>query len=451
MRVDERDTSLAPVPGAARREPLGILAGGGPLPIEVADAGARGGRPIHIVALDGFAGEEVARYPHERVSIGQLGRMIASFKQAGASEIVIAGAIQRPNLGALRIDWGFVRNLPTVLALTRGGDDSVLRRVVRFFEGHGFTVIGASDVVPELLSPLGSIARTKPSADHDRAIARAAALVAALGRFDIGQGVVATADDVVAIEGVRGTDAMLRDLGPGGLSAALGRGGVLVKLAKPGQEMRIDLPTIGPETVRGAAAAGLAGIAVGAAGAIVLGRDRVAELADSTGLFVVGIPPKPAVPEAPPERAGQDSGLLEIVARRAPTPGERRDIGIGRQVLDVLRAHGAGKAAFVSREHVLAICGKLDLPAFISAHARTRTWGRRALGRRRGVVVIDGAATVDGKAETILDVALFSAAKDTSIAGIVVLAPLSEAKARDDIVAWANEAGVFLMCRTDRP
>lgn len=443
------------MPNEARR-PLGILAGGGPLPIELADAGAQNGRAIHIVAIDGFAGEDVARYSHERVSIGQLGRMIASFKRAGVREIVIAGTMQRPNLVGLRIDWGFVRNLPTVLALTRGGDDSVLRRVVRFFEAHHFEVIGASDVAPALLAPAGLMTARAPSPDDEAALARAAALIAALGPFDIGQGVVAAADGIIAVEGVRGTDALLRDLGPGGIAEGRGRGGVLVKLAKPGQEMRIDLPTIGPETVRGAAAAGLAGIAVGAGGAIVLERQRVGEMADAAGLFVTGLERAPTVSGqgdaavSPEQDETVRAGALQIVARRAPTPGQRRDIVIGRQVLGVLKAHGAGHAALISREHVLAVSGKLGLADFIASQGRTRTWGRRALGSRRGVLVVDGALG-SGKAEAILDVAVFSAAKAVALAGIVVLAPLAEGSERGDILAWANEAGVFLMCLADTP
>jgi DUF1009 family protein len=439
------------------RSPLGILAAAGPLPIQLAEAGSRRGRPIHIVAIDGFAGDDVARFPHERVSIGQLGRMIASFRRAGVREIAIAGAMQRPNLVGLRVDLGFVRNLPTVLALTRGGDDSVLRRVVRFFEGHGFKVIGASEVAPDLLAPAGPMAQRIQSAANEEAIRRAAELIADLGRFDIGQGVVAGAEGIVSVEGLRGTDAMLRDLGPGGIADGRARSGVLVKLAKPGQEMRIDLPTIGPETVRGAAAAGLAGIAVGAGAAIVLERQHMVEAADGAGLFITGLDAStvddisrhrdraPLVPGAVTA-----SNVLHVVARRAPTPGQRRDIFIGRQVLDVMKRHGAGHAAIVSREHVLAVSVGLALPEFVSGQGRTRTWGRRLLGRRRGVLVIDGPGGA-GKPEDMLDHALFSAAKGVSLAGIVVLAPLADEERRTDIVAWANEAGVFLMCRADGP
>ena len=440
------------------RGPLGILAAAGPLPIRLAEAGMRQGRPIHIVAIAGFAGDEVARFPHERVSIGEVGRMIASFRRAGVREIVIAGAMQRPNLVGLRIDWGFVQNLPTVLALTRGGDDSVLRRVVRFFEGHGFQVVGASEVAPDLLAPAGPMTQRLASDENAKAIARAAGLMADLGHFDIGQGVVARSDAIVAVEGLGGTDAMLRDLGPGGLADGRARGGVLVKLAKSGQEMRIDLPTIGPETVRGAAAAGLAGIAVGTGAAIVLDRAFMAEAADSAGLFVSGLGTQVANDAIHPEGRAPlvqgdipSSHMLHVVARRAPTPGQRRDIFMGRQVLDVMQRHGAGHAAIVSRAHVLAVSVGLPLPDFVTAHGRTRTWGRRLLGRRRGILVVDGAACA-GKAENVLDHALFSAAKSVSLAGIVVLAPLVvDEERRTDILAWANEAGVVLMCRADEP
>lgn len=454
--VERTDLNLVPAQAGVEQHPLGILAGGGPLPVELAEAGSQHHRSIHIVAIEGFAGDEVARFPHEWVSIGQLGRMIASFRRAGVKEIVIAGALQRPNLIGLRIDWGFVRNLPTVLALTRGGDDSVLRRVVTFFERQGFKVVGAGDIAPDLLAPAGLMTQHGPSTESDAAVSRAAALIEAMGAFDIGQGVIACADGIIAVEGVQGTDAMLRDLGPGGVAAGRGRGGVLVKLAKPGQEMRIDLPTIGPETVRGAAAAGLAGIAVGARRAIVLERQLVAEAANQEGLFVMGLDGPASGISRSETRTGGLVGtttgvrMLQVAARRAPTPGERRDVAIGRQVLDVMRAHGAGHAAIVSREHVLAVSGTPALADFIASQGRTRTWGRRVLGHRRGVLVIDGQAG-SGEADNVLDVTLFSAAKAVSLAGIVVLAPLPEGDQRTEILAWANEAGVFLMCPADTP
>lgn len=438
--------------GAAR--PLGILACAGPLPIEVAEAGIRQGRPVHIVAIDGFAGDAVARFPHERVSLGEVGRILASFRRAGVSEIVIAGAMVRPNLLELRIDWGFVANLPTVLALTKGGDDSVLRRIVRFFEGHGLVVVGAGEVAPELLAPSGPMTRAEPSPEAQRAITRGAALIAALGPFDIGQGVVVGEGGVIAVEGVRGTDAMLRDLGPGGAGERLARGGVLVKLAKPGQEMRIDLPTIGPETVRKATAAGLAGIAVGAGSAIVLERAELVALSNAADLFVVGLEPRgnridDAVEVEPFGTEATADGLpdspLVVAARRAPTPADRRDIGIGRRLMAVLRAHGAGIGAIVSREHVLAVAARLPLPAVVAALGRPASWGRRALLRRLGVLVIDGRRDGAPPVAALLDAPLFRATLESGLAGVVLLGELPAGETGEAIRAWANEAGVFLM------
>lgn len=435
-------------PATGDKGPLGILACAGPLPLEVAEAGARQGRAIHIVAIDGFAGEEVARFSHERVNLGQLGRMLSSFKRAGTTEIVIAGAMQRPNLAGLKVDWGFIRNLPTILSLTRGGDDSVLRRVVRFFEGHGLTVIGAGEVARDLLAPEGYLTRRVPSAGEESALSRAAALIMALGPFDVGQGVVANKDGIVAVEGVRGTDAMLRDLGPGGIGEGRGREAVLVKLAKPGQEMRIDLPTIGPETIRRAVDAGLCGIAVGVGTSIILDRARAVAEAEAAGLFVMGWrSPGPEVNGPDKGSAVAPAGTLGVVARRAPTPGDRADVAIGCNVVGVLRRQGGGNAALVSREHVLAVPGRLPLAFFLAAQGRPASWGRRMVQRRLGVLVVDPDAGNCLDDATVLDAALFRSAMQSAIAGIVLLGPLPDGDRRHQIIEWANEAGVFLLAR----
>ena len=417
---------------------------------------------MHIVAIDGFADAAVARFPHERASLGQVGRMLASFARAGVREVVIAGAMQRPNLLRLKIDMGFLRNLPTVLSLTRGGDDSVLRRIVRFFEGHGLTVVGVGDVAPELLAPAGHLGRHLPDESYGAVLERAGRLIAALAPFDVGQAVTVASDGVVAVEGVRGTDAMLRDLGPDAFAAGLGRGAVLVKLPKPGQEMRIDLPTIGPETVRRAREAGLAGIAIAAGGAIVLDRARVIEEADAAGLFVTGFAPAlPGSPAGPQAAAGATGGILRVHSRRAPTPTDRRDIGIGRRLVDAMAANGAGEAAIVSREHVVAIAAALPLAPFVAAQGRPSSWGRRTFKQRLGVLVLSAGAAraapgpenvAPGEAEAAttpvidgLDEALFRSAMTAGLAGIVCFAPLGEGAWLAERVAWANEAGLFLM------
>ena len=439
---------------------VGIVAGGGSLPLDVAAALRARGRAVHIVAIEGHAEAGVASFPHEWVNVGRIGRIVASLRRAGCREIVIAGSIQRPDLRQMRIDLGFVRHLPTLLQMTRGGDDSVLRRVVHFFESQGFIVRGTGELVPHLMAAAGPLGRHRPADMHLAAIVRAGRVMRALGPFDLGQGIVATADRVIAVEGVRGTDAMLADLGPDGCGAGLGQGAVLVKLAKPGQEMRVDLPTIGPVTIARAAAAGLAGIAVGSASAIVLDQPATSVLADRAGLFVVGIettgdltgdlgrPPEPVTagavvmpgPETP----------LTLLSRYAPTPSDRRDLGLARRLLPILAAQGAGHATVVAGEHVLAVSGALPVDKLIAPLAARSLWGLRVLRGRTGTLAIDlrgllGELPPGRDPAALLGIELFRAAKEARLAGIGCFGAAIPESIKADVVAWANEARIFLM------
>lgn len=294
------------------RGPLGILACAGSLPIEIAEAATKAGRGVHLVGIAGFAEPGIAAYSHEFVNLGQIGGMLSSLRRAGCRDLVIAGALRRPNLLKVRVDHGFFRAIRTVLRLTRGGDDSVLRRVVRFFEGEGFEVVGVDRIAPHLLAGIGALGSIEPRVEHLRAISRASALLRALGAFDVGQGAIGDGNRIVAVEGVRGTDAMLEQVRSWHADAA-GRtgddrdlsGAVLVKLPKPGQELRVDLPAIGPGTVERAHACGLAGIVVAAGRALVLERAQMVAMADAHGLFVLGVEdgPTPHDADKPDERA----------------------------------------------------------------------------------------------------------------------------------------------------
>ncbi len=435
--------------------PLGILAGAGSFPLEIAAAVSGRGRAVHVVAIDGFAAPEAARFPGERVGLGQVGRMLRSFRRADCREIVIAGGLQRPDLTRLRPDWGLIRHLPTLLRLTRGGDDSVLRRVVQFLERQGFVVRGAGDVAPELLAEAGPMSRRRPEADHGLAIARAVAAMQALGGFDIGQAVVATAERVIAVESARGTDALLAALGPDGAAAGAGVGGVLVKLAKPGQELRVDLPAIGPQTIVRAAAAGLMGIAVSAGRAIVLERQVLVAEADQAGLFVHGIAPA-AEDDAGPALAAVDPFRLKpltVLARRAPTPSERQDILMARQLMPVLASQSLGAAAIIAGRHVLAVAAGLAVPAMIHLVGRDSQWGRRAFKAQLGTLVIDlgqadGGQPGEGQpaaSEVHLTRDVFAAAHAAGLAGVVCLGMAIPESRRAEVIGWANDARMFLL------
>jgi len=290
-RADDSAASTVPE-GVKITGPLGIIAGRGPLPCVLAESAAARGLPLHIVAIRGEAREEIERFPHTWIKWGEIGKMFAALDTNGCGDLVIIGGVNRPDLANVRFDLGAIRTLPFLLSLGKGGDDHVLSRIVRFFEDKGYRVHGAGDVAPELLAGEGTLGDKVPSAEDRADIEAAFRVVGALGRLDVGQAVVVVKGHVLAVEAAEGTDAMLArcaELRELGRARRRTRTGVLVKAPKPGQEERVDLPTIGPDTVNKAAAAGLAGIAVAAGQVLMAERAATIEAANQHGLFLLGV------------------------------------------------------------------------------------------------------------------------------------------------------------------
>ena len=266
---------------------LAIIAGGGVLPGRVAAAARAQGRDIFIIGLEGFADPAViAPYPHKMVRLGALGQFLDTLKHENCHEVVMIGAVTRPDLKSLRPDFLGMRLLPRIAKLMGQGDDALLTGIVRWLENeHGIKVIAPDAVAPDLVSTEGTLTKAAPSVADEADIRLAAGAAEEIGRADKGQGAIAVAGHVVAREEADGTNAMLERVALD--RKGVSQGGVLVKLSKPAQETRVDLPTIGPETVARAAAAGLAGIAVEAGGTLIAERDNTVAAADAAGLFVV--------------------------------------------------------------------------------------------------------------------------------------------------------------------
>jgi len=281
------------LPQAEAERPLAVIAGGGAIPLAVADAAMRHGRRVVMFAVRGWADPKaIESYPHHWIALVQAGRFLRLARAEGCRDVVFVGTAVRPPFRSLRIDWKTLRLLPRILRAYRGGDDHLLSSVAHAFEDHGFRIVGAQDVAPEILMPEGAVGSLAPSQGDYADIARALALLEATGPFDMGQAAVVAGNHVLAIEAAEGTDAMLARItelrGRGRISTAPGVG-VLVKAPKPGQDHRFDLPAIGPRTVEEAARAGLAGIAVVAGGAIVAEPAAVAAAADKARIFVIGV------------------------------------------------------------------------------------------------------------------------------------------------------------------
>ncbi|SDM69105.1 LpxI family protein [Maricaulis salignorans] len=267
---------------------LGLVAGGGDLPVEIAHAMA--GMNPFIVRVKGFGTDPFEGFESVEKSIGQIGGILKALKTAGCDALCFAGYVTRPDIKDLQMDARGLVLVPKALAAGRKGDDAILRVVIEEFEQAGLTVIGANDVLKSLAPGAGLLTRTAPSPADQADIDKALATARHMGEMDIGQAAVVARGTVLAVEAQEGTNPMLDRLVelPAHLRGqADDRFGVLAKTPKPIQERRIDLPTIGLETVVRCERAGLAGIALEAGGALIVNREAVIEALDAAGMFLL--------------------------------------------------------------------------------------------------------------------------------------------------------------------
>lgn len=271
---------------------IGLIAGGERLPEYVQMAALEAGTLGLVIAVDPFALEP--SFPKaERLRLGQFGKMVRLLKQAECTHVCFAGVVKRPDFKRLKPDLKTMRHLPATLRAARRGDDALMRHVLGLFEQEGFQIISPQDVCAELMLMEGVIGAVPLTDEHRDDALEACKVASALGALDVGQGAVVARGVTLAVEAQEGTDAMLeRVLSlPSELRGTAGdRVGVLAKIVKPKQDTRVDMPTLGPDTVRHAAAAGLAGIVAEAGGAFVIDRETTIRLADEAGLFIAGLP-----------------------------------------------------------------------------------------------------------------------------------------------------------------
>lgn len=262
---------------------LAIVAGGGDLPRMLIDSCRASGRAFFVIALRGQADSSLADdVPHAWLRLGAAGKALEILRREGIEEVVMAGRVVRPSLASVRPDWRAIRFLAKI-GRKGLGDDGILRGIVREFESEGIRVVGPDDILTDLKQSAGTLGAIAPDGAARRDIDRGRKVVLALSGADIGQAAVVQDGIVLGVEAVEGTDALLARCA--GLRRE-GPGGVLVKMRKAGQETRVDLPTIGPSTVRNAVAAGLRGIAIEADGVLILERDETVRLADEAGFFL---------------------------------------------------------------------------------------------------------------------------------------------------------------------
>lgn len=274
---------------------LGILAGGGPFPAQVATAARDAGRPVFVIAFEDFADPAlISPFPHAFVRVGAAGRILALLRENAVQDLVLVGPVRRPSLLDLRPDFEGTKILARIGRAAFAGDDGLLAAIVRVLAEEGFSVIGAHDIIASALGPRGVLGSIAPDAQALSDIARGVAIVRAMGQADVGQGCIVQQGIALAVEAIEGTDQMLARAGA---LARPGPGGVLVKMAKPEQDRRADMPAIGPRTIANAAAAGLRGVAFEAGGTLLTDRAACMQAADAAGLFLYGIDPDAPAPD----------------------------------------------------------------------------------------------------------------------------------------------------------
>ncbi len=271
---------------------VGIFAGRGSLPRELAEHLRTMGHEPFIVGIEGEVEPWINDFNNELFVWGKLGRFFKHLQSNNIKQMVFAGGVTRPTLRFRDMDWGGVVSLSKVMAFMVGGDNSLLTGLMKLFDQYGVTVVGAHDIMPELLTPKGLLFGRKPSKKALHNIDKAFEACKALGALDIGQAAVAVGGRVVAVEGIEGTDGMLERIASMRASGRLfedGKHGVLVKTMKPDQDMRADLPTIGPQTIEAVIKAGLKGVAIEADHSLLLEKEETLAKAKQAGVFVYGL------------------------------------------------------------------------------------------------------------------------------------------------------------------
>ena len=275
--------------------PLGVIALGGALPLSLChDLGAQQ-KQFHCICFQGVTDKALAQFPNTFVPFFKIGEMLKALRRAGVRQIVFAGQFFRPNLFKMRFDMTTLRYLPLLVTARGHGDDSIMQRVTNAFEKEGFDVVSLKEIAPQMTAGRGVFGLTPLADGLTQDIALGFAALKQLGSLDIGQSIVIDNNRVIAIEAAEGTDAMLKrvhDLRGGDLYPAPKRSGVLVKAAKPQQQLRNDMPVIGINTVENAVLAGLKAIVVEADKVVTVDLPEMVQMANREKLAIVGVDPQ---------------------------------------------------------------------------------------------------------------------------------------------------------------
>jgi len=273
---------------------IGLIVFRGNLPLEVANQAKKNGISIHAINIIGYADPQSSLATSDWHFIGAIGEIINTLKRENCDSVCFAGQVNRPDFSSLKLDRKAILELPRVLLAAGKGDDELLRAIVSIFEREGFGVVSPQEIANSLLAPLGRVGQLTPSKQDFADMQKAGQIVAAIGKLDVGQGAVVCNGLVLAVEAQEGTNEMLKRCAalPKEIRGSTAkRSGVLLKLPKPGQDRRVDLPTLGAKTVQLASLAGLSGIAFASGASFLIDQKEMCRLANKEKMFLWGMEP----------------------------------------------------------------------------------------------------------------------------------------------------------------
>jgi hypothetical protein len=266
--------------------PIALFAGKGDLPKTLIRVFQKQTRPFVILAFKGQTEASLIQdLPHLWIHYGEIGKAMDYIQKNHVQEIVMAGAMSRPAMTEIRPDWEGVKWLAKIGSKALG-DDNLLKLIIRMIEEKGYKVVGPDEILADILAPEGNLTEQEPDEQAWRDIGRGVEILCALSPVDVGQAVVIQEGLVLGVEAIEGTDGLIERTS---VLHRPGLGGILVKIAKPQQEQRVDLPTIGLETIQKALASGLRGIAVEARRTFFLNQSEALKLANEKHFFIVGL------------------------------------------------------------------------------------------------------------------------------------------------------------------
>jgi DUF1009 family protein len=263
---------------------VGIIAGGGNLPVQIINALQHKNQEFAIISVIKDSNIE---YPANYIDIGNVGQILDYFKSQNVDEIVLAGKITRPSFSTLKLDAKGIKLMAQITKAKFFGDDSLLSIIVKFIENEGFIVKGAEYYTDDLLASVGNLTILHPSEQNLKDIELGKIVAGKIGELDIGQSVIIENGLILGVEAAEGTDNLIMRCAS--LKYEDNISGVLIKMKKPNQDSRIDLPTIGINTVKNVHFAKLSGIAIDAKQCLIIDKDKVIKLANELGLFITAI------------------------------------------------------------------------------------------------------------------------------------------------------------------